>query len=223
MSKKIAVVLSGCGYLDGAEITEAVLSLYFLDRAGAEVQCFAPDRDQMHVVDHASGEAAEGETRNVLRESARIARGQVEPLADARMADFDGLVIPGGFGAAKNLSTFATQGTSCDVDTDLVRLIDEALEARKPIAAVCIAPAVVAAALAKLDRKGARVTIGTDEGTAEAIQSLGSAHQNCQVTEVAVDSTNRIVTAPAFMFETGRARVGEGIEKAIGQLMTWLG
>jgi enhancing lycopene biosynthesis protein 2 len=217
---KVAVILSGCGYLDGAEIQEAVFSLYFLDRAGAEVRCFAPDRDQMHVVDHLRGEPTE-ETRNVRVESARIARGEVDALCDARMDDFDALVIPGGFGAAKNLSSFATEGAGASVDEDFVRLVGEAVSARKPIVAICISPAVLAAALAKVGSK-ATVTIGNDAGTASAIESLGSTHSDCPVHEAVIDEEHRIISTPAYMLGPGPKGVGAGIEQAIGTLMGWL-
>jgi enhancing lycopene biosynthesis protein 2 len=217
---RVGVVLSGCGFLDGAEVHEAVLSLYFLDRAGVEIACFAPDVEQLHVVDHLSGEATK-ETRNVLVESARIARGRVRPLAEATIDDLDGLVIPGGFGAAKNLSSFAVDGPQAKVDGELVRLVTEAFEANKPICAICIAPAVLAAALA-VSGKSAELTIGTDPGTAQAIEALGSTHVSCAVDQAAVDETHKIVTTPAYMLGEGPADVGAGIEKAIATLLRWI-
>jgi enhancing lycopene biosynthesis protein 2 len=155
---KAAVVLSGCGFMDGAEIQESVLTLYFLDRAGIEVACFAPDRPQLHVVDHLTGKATD-ERRNVLVEAARIARGAIQDLAEAKMADFDALVMPGGFGVAKNLSDFATRGPEAAVNPELVRLVDEAVNANKPIVAVCISPAVLAAALSEIGAAAPRTRI----------------------------------------------------------------
>lgn len=221
MPAKVGVVLSGCGYLDGAEIQEAVLTLYFLDRAGIEVQCYAPDRPQMHVVDHRSGEATEG-SRNVLLEAARICRGQVLPLADAAMSGLDALVLPGGYGVAKNLSDFAVKGVEGSVDADLVRVIDESLAAKKPILAMCISPAVLALAL-KGKGRGVTVTIGQDTDTAAAVEALGARHQNCDVSEVAVDADLRVVSTPAYMLEKGPAAVASGIEAAVAQLVDWLG
>jgi enhancing lycopene biosynthesis protein 2 len=217
---RVAVVLSGCGYLDGAEIQEAVFSLYFLDRAGASVQCFAPDKDQMHVVDHLTGQPT-NETRNVLRESARIARGEIKALSEARMADFDALVMPGGYGVAKNLSSFATQGANADVDPDLLRLIGEAHAARKPILAICISPAILAAALKK-SGAAASLTVGNDAETAQAIEALGSTHENCPVNDYVADEQAKVISTPAYMLGPGPKDVAAGIEGSIQTLMSWL-
>lgn len=219
--KRVGVVLAGCGFLDGAEIHESVLSLYFLERAGLTPRCFAPDRPQMHVVDHLTGQPT-GETRNVLVEAARIARGAIEPLDRARMDELDALVLPGGYGVAKNLSDFAIRGPEADVEPDLVRLIGEALSRGKPIVAICISPAILAAALRRLGIGGARLTIGDDPDTAAAITALGGAHQVCPVDHVVIDERHRIISTPAYMLGPGPRDVGAGIERAIVALAAWL-
>jgi enhancing lycopene biosynthesis protein 2 len=218
---RVGVVLSGCGFIDGAEIQEAVFTLLFLDRAGATVECFAPNKPQMHVVNHLDGEPT-GETRNVLVESARIARGKVRDLAEAKMDDLDALALPGGYGVAKNLSSFATAGKDADVDEDLVRLIGEAVKAKKPILAICISPAILAAALAKHGAT-AKLTIGDDAGTAEAIEALGSSHQRCPVERAVVDEEHKIVSTPAYMLGPSPKGVAAGIEQGVAKLMSWLG
>lgn len=217
---RAGVVLSGCGHLDGTEIHEAVFSLLYLDREGFEVRCFAPDKPLHHVVNHVTGQAGD-ETRNVLVESARIARGRVTPLSQATMADLDALVLPGGNGAAKNLSDVAFAGRAAKVDEDVVRLIGEAWAAKKPIVAICIAPAVVAAALHKLGHS-AKVTIGNDAGTAEMIEGLGCTHENCIVSAACVDGIHQIITTPAYMLGPGPKDVAAGIEAAIVALRKML-
>lgn len=217
---KVGVVLAGNGYLDGAETQEAVLTLYFLERHGAEVHCFAPDKDQMHVVNHLTGKPTD-ETRNVLVESARIARGNIEDVKNAKMADLDALVLPGGFGVAKNLSNFAVKGTDAEVDPEVARLVSETVEQGKPLVAICISPALVAAALKGSD-KHATLTIGTDADTAGALEAMGAKHQDCPVEKVVVDETNRIITTPAYMLGPGPRQVGAGIEQSIDKLMDWL-
>ena len=208
MSKRVCVVLSGCGFLDGAEIQEAVITLLAFDRAGAVVVCAAPDKPQYHVVDHRTQEVVPGETRNVLTEAARIARGAVVPLSSVYAEHFDALFLPGGFGAAKNLSTVAFDGAYAKVDPDVARVIREFRAAGKPIGAVCIAPAVVIAAL----REG-MVTLGADPGP---IPAMGGSHVACPVTELLVDHERKIVTAPAYMYGDARiSKVAEGIEKAV--------
>lgn len=222
MSARVAVILSGCGYLDGAEVQEAVLSLYFLDCAGAKVRCFAPEREQMHVVDHATGEALSGESRSVRQESARIARGEVGDLAQLKIEEFDALVIPGGYGVAKNLSTFATQGPSGEVHPEMQRVVSAAVKAKLPTAAICIAPAVVAMVLSK-EKQSATLTIGQDPETAQAIESLGVSHQVCQPGEIVVDAQSKIVSTPAYMLDSSPKDVGAGIEAAIAQVLSWVG
>lgn len=212
MGKRILVVLSGCGFLDGSELHEAVLSLLALDRAGARVTCAAPDKP-FAVVDHRTRKPT-GESRNVLTEAARIARGHIEPLSAVRAADFDGIFLPGGFGAAKNLSTVATEGPRATVEPDLVALLRAFRAAGKPIGAVCIAPAVVVAAL----REG-EVTIGDDAGTAAAIAAMGGENIVCPVTEMHVDRARKLVTAPAYMYESHIAAVAQGIDAAVARFM----
>lgn len=207
--KRVLVILSGCGFLDGAEIHEAVISLLALDRRGAQVQCAAPDKAQHHVVDHRTGQPT-AETRNVLTEAARIARGKIVPLSAVSADDFDAVFLPGGFGAAKNLSTVAFDGPAAQVDPDLARVLQAFRSQGKPIGAVCIAPAVLVAAL----REG-EVTIGDDPGTASAITAMGGAHYACPVTELHVDQARKIVTAPAYMYDARIADVAQGIEKAV--------
>ncbi len=191
---KVAVVLSGCGYLDGAEVREAVLALLALDKAGAEVSIFAPDIDQHHVVNHLTGEETK-ETRNVLVESARIARGDVKPLSEAKEEAFDALVLPGGFGVAKNLSDIAFKGPEGEVMPEFAQLIQAFYRAGKPIGAICIAPAALVKALAGETK--AHVTIGEDADG--LIAGLGGEHQDCATRGMVIDDTNHLVSCSAYM------------------------
>lgn len=214
---KIGVVLSGCGVYDGSEIHEAVLTLYFLQKNGAEVLIMAPDIDQMHVVNHLKGEPT-GEKRNVLVESARIARGAIVDIAQVKASDFDALAFPGGFGAAKNLTTFAVDGPDCKINPEVLRLVRETISARKPLAAICIAPVIVAKALEGTDITSS-ITIGNEEATAQGINSLGAKHVNCPVKEYVVDRKNNIITTPAYMLGQNIVEVAEGIEKTCKELL----
>ncbi len=216
MSKTVGVVLSGCGFLDGAEIHEATLTLLALDQAGATIKAYAPDVDQLHVVDHKAGAPVDGATRNVLAESARIARCEVEDIATAKADDLDALIFPGGFGAAKNLSTFATEGTAMTVDPHVDRLIKEMHLAKKPLGFICIAPAVAAKVLGEVRPK---LTIGNDAGTAEALEALGATHVECPVDDTVVDAPLKIVSTPAYMLGPSIAPVNRGISKLVGQVL----
>jgi len=217
MSKKVAVVLSGCGFLDGAEIHESVLTLLALDQHGAKYTCCAPDVPQAGVVDHVTHKPAEG-SRNVLHESARIARGEIVDIKSVRAADFDALVLPGGYGAARNLCDFATKGAQCSVNAEVERVVGEFLQARKPIGAICIAPALVARVAGKRAIQ-AKLTIGQDRGTADALVAMGCVHENQPVTEIAVDNDHRIVSTPAYMLGPGPAQVWEGIRKLVEKVL----
>jgi enhancing lycopene biosynthesis protein 2 len=219
---RVAVCLSGCGFLDGSEIHEAVLTLLALDRGGAEIVCCAPDKNQADVVDHQTQGAVPDQRRNVLTESARIARGDVKPIAAIRAADIDALIFPGGFGAAKNLCTFAANGPDCTVDPDVERLVKEMVAAKKPIGAMCIAPALVARIVGK-QKIRAKLTIGTDPGTAAAINRMGASHCECPTTEMVADPEHKIVSTPAYMTGKGPADICAGIEKLVAEVLRMVG
>ncbi|MGB1139259.1 MAG: isoprenoid biosynthesis glyoxalase ElbB [Halioglobus sp.] len=212
---KVAVVLSGCGVYDGAEINEAVLTLLSLEQQGAQYQCFAPDIDQLHVINHLTGEPVEGETRNVRVEAARIARGNVLDLADARASDFDALVVPGGFGAAKNLCDFAVAGPEMTVQQDFLSVARAFHEAGKPIGLICIAPVMAAA----ICGEGTRCTIGNDEETAQAIAAMGGEHLACPVSEARVDAEKKMVTTPAYMLAGSVSEAYGGISECVKEVL----
>jgi enhancing lycopene biosynthesis protein 2 len=214
---RVGVCLSGCGVYDGSEIHEAVITLLALDRAGAEAVCMAPDVEQMHVIDHRTGEPVE-ERRNVLTESARIARGQIVDLAEVHASQLDALILPGGFGAAKNLCDFAVKGGNSQANPELARLLREMLEARKPVGAICIAPAAVAAALRGKGLKET-LTIGNDEETAAGLEALGARHASCPVDQFRVDLAHRIVSTPAYMLAGRISEAAEGIERLVAEVL----
>ncbi|MFT6300271.1 MAG: enhancing lycopene biosynthesis protein 2 [Saprospiraceae bacterium] len=211
MNKKIAVILSGCGVFDGAEIYESILTLLYLDKAGAQVQCFAPDMQQMHVVNHLTGDVVENESRNVLIEAARLVRGDIKNLAEAEAKDFGAVIIPGGFGAAKNLCNFAIKGAALSVNEDLKQFVQAMCQAKKPVGAMCIAPAMAG----KLFGKGVRFTIGNDKSTAQAIESTGAMHETCTVYDVCIDEHNLLITTPAYMLAKNISEAAIGIEKLV--------
>lgn len=215
-TKKIAVILSGCGVYDGSEIHETVLTLLALNRAGVEVQCYAPNIPQHHVINHLNGEVVEGEIRNVLTESARLARGKIQDLAKCKAATIDGAIFPGGYGAAKNLSDFAWEGARCEIDPAVAKFVKAMHDAKKPMAFFCISP-VIAAKL--LGSSGVQLTIGNDPATSKGIEELGAKHVVRDVKEVLVDETNRIVSTPAYMYDAPIAHVAEGIDKCVAALL----
>lgn len=216
--KKVGVLLSGCGVFDGSEIHEAVLTMLFLDQAGAEIICMAPDIPQAHVINHLTQEEM-SESRNVLVESARIARGEIKKLSDVQADDLEALIIPGGFGSAKNLSDFAFKGHGGEVNSDVKRLIDDMVDANKPIGALCIAPATVGMALKD---KSPELTIGSDEATIGALRALGVKHTVCAVDEIAIDVKNKIVTTPAYMLGPGIKEIATGIEKLVQKILSMI-
>lgn len=215
---KIGVVLAGCGVFDGSEIHETVITLLALDRAGAEVVCMAPNMEQMHVVNHLSGEVATEESRNVLVESARIARGEIKDISEINASDIDALIVPGGFGAAKNLCDFAVNGPQCSVNSEVARLVNEMVNAKKPLAAICIAPTLIAKILSD-NGKSAQLTIGNDSGTAQAIETMGAKHINCSVSDYVVDKELKLVSTPAYMLAGSISEAAEGIEKTVKTLL----
>lgn len=209
----VLVILSGCGVFDGSEIHESVITLLHLDRHDAKINFASPDVDQMHVVNHHTGKPTT-EKRNVRVESARIARGPVQDIAEVHGDRFDAVIFPGGFGAAKNLCSFATQGHECEVNPDVARVLREAHEAGRPIGLICISPTIGAKVF-----PGCTVTIGTDPGTADAIKKMGSHHLPRHTNEVCVDEAHRIVSTPAYMSAKRIGQVHEGIGRLVDQVM----
>lgn len=207
---QVAVVLSGCGVFDGSEIHEAVFSLLSLARHGLSVQCFAPNVPQMHVINHVTGKVAEGETRNVLVEAARIARGEIKGLNDFDPHQYDAVVFPGGFGAAKNLSRFAVDGPTATVEDSVVRCVRGVHAARKPIVALCISPVLLASVL-----DGVTVTVGNDPVAARSIRDMGAVHVEAKVDEPVIDMNNRIVTVPCYMLDAPIEKIAGAVENAV--------
>ena len=212
--KKVAVILSGCGVYDGAEIHESVITLLRLSQRGAQVQCFAPNIEQHHVLNHLTGEEM-AEKRNVLVESARIARGEVKDVREAKVEDFDALIVPGGFGAAKNLSDFAFKGDQCEVQPDVLALAKAFAAAKKPVGLICIAPAMAA----RIYGEGVECTVGTDEGTAKALTNMGAKHIDCAVEDIVEDKDRKLVTTPAYMLAQSIAEAASGINKAVDRVL----
>ncbi len=218
--KKVGVLLSGCGVNDGAEIHESVLTMLFLDKAGVEMILMAPNIDQMHVINHYTGQEME-EYRNVLVESSRIARGEIKDMAEVSGNDLDALIIPGGFGVAKNLCDYAMAGPECSVNPDVYRLIVELRLMNKPIGAICIAPVMMAKILGEQE-ESANMTIGYDETTSKDIISMGSKHVDCPATEMIIDEDKKIVTTPAYMEANSIKEAADGIEQLIKKVLSMI-
>jgi len=222
MAKKVAVILSGCGVYDGAEIHESVITLLALSRAGAEVVIAAPFGEQAQVVNHQSGEVAASERRRIEVEAARIARGTVVDLATLHATELDAIIFPGGFGAAKNLCSYAFDGPGLKVHPEVERLTLELARAHKPIGAMCIAPVATAKVLAGAGLK-VKVTIGDDPTTSAHIEGFGATHQRCAVDEIVVDRQHKVVTTPAYMLARSIKEAAAGIEKLVGAVLELCG
>ncbi len=214
---KVAVVLSGCGVFDGSEIHESVITLLALSCAGVSYQCMAPNIHQAHVVNHLTGQIADGESRNVLVESARIARGDIIDIATANCHDYAAVFFPGGFGAAKNLSDFAFNGNACQVQPDVLNFAKAMAAANKPACYICIAPTLVPRIYGQ-----AQLTIGNDQTTAQAIEDMGGEHIDCPVQEFVIDKIHKLVTTPAYMLAQNIAEAAAGIEAAVGATLAMI-
>ena len=219
-SPKVAVLLAGCGHLDGAEVREAVLTLLALDHHGATYQCIAPNADQQQVINHVTGQPVPGAVRNILEEASRIARmGQCLDLAKARVEHYDALIMPGGYGVAKNLCSFATKGVDGEVRPDVEAFLLGFFEARKPVGAICIAPALVGLALS--GQESVDLTLGNDAGCATAMRKLGQHHKDtANAREIVIDEVHKLVSTPAYMFDDARlSDVFVGIERCVAEVL----
>ena len=214
MAKKIGVVLSGCGVMDGAEIHESVITLLAIDRENAEAVCMAPDVEQMHVINHLTNSETPGEKRNVLVEAARIARGKIKDIKEVNASDLDAVIFPGGFGAAKNLCDFAVKGENCHVHPEVGRLVRDMVKAKKPIGVACIAPALMGK-VASETGESVKLTIGNDPDTAAALKKMGVDHVDSPVTEIVVDEEHKIVSTPAYMLAQRISEAATGINKLV--------
>ncbi|NRB67747.1 MAG: isoprenoid biosynthesis glyoxalase ElbB [Vibrio sp.] len=212
--KKIAVILSGSGVFDGAEIHESVLALHAIEKQGASWHCFAPNIEQLHVINHVTGEEM-AETRNVLTEAARIARGNIEDVAKLNAEEFDALLVPGGFGAAKNLTDFAVNGAECSINTHVASACRAFAHARKPAGYLCIAPAIIP----MIYDNGVKGTIGNDEATASAFNALGGEHIACEVDDIVFDEEHKVLSTPAYMLAGNISQAASGIEKLVNKLV----
>ena len=214
MTKQVAVVLAGCGVFDGSEIYETTLTLLRLDQLGIDYRCFAPDIEQYHVVNHLTQEPVEGESRNVLQESARLARGDIQPLSELESDAFDAVIVPGGFGVAKNLSDFAVEAENMQVLDALKDTLVGFWKDAKPIGLMCIAPVLVP----RLLGDSIAVTVGHDPGVAGAISTMGGLHRSCAVDDIVVDLEHRVVTTPAYMLATRISDAATGIFKLVDRI-----
>lgn len=210
---KFAIVLAGCGVFDGAEIHEATLTMLAIDKAGSTYQCFAPNIEQHHVINHITRNEMP-EKRNVLVEAARIARGNIKDLVEYKADDFDALIFPGGFGVAKNLSSLAFDGPKLTVNTTVSEKVKETVEAKKPIGALCIAPVVMAKIL-----EGAKVTVGQDEGTIKAITTMGGEHINTSHGEIIIDPKYKLVTTPCYMLDASISQIEQGAANVVQAIL----
>ncbi|MFV0483006.1 MAG: isoprenoid biosynthesis glyoxalase ElbB [Bacteroidales bacterium] len=208
--KKIAIILSGCGVMDGAEIHESVLTMLAISQQNCSYDIYAPSINQAHVINHLKGEICNKQSRNVLEESARIARGDIKALSSLCINDYDILALPGGFGVAKNLSNFAFEGADCEVNKEVETAIKNMHLNNKPIIALCIAPIIVAASLGKGD-----LTIGNDKGTANAINSLGARHVESKIGEIVIDKENKLISTACYMLEPTLSELAYSISKAV--------
>jgi len=215
--KKIALVLTGCGFKDGTEIRESVAALWALDTENAETHCFAPDKAQFDVVNCLTGETEKSQIRNQLTEAARIARGKIRPLSELNPDLYDCLLLPGGFGAAKNLCSFALNGAKGSVHEELKKIILSMHNSQKPVGAICIAPAILALAITD---KNIRLTLGSTSEASVEIEKLGHTHIECKTSDCVVDLKHKIVTTPAYMDDDAALKdVFTGIHKAVRELL----
>lgn len=215
---RCAVILSGCGYLDGAEVFESVLTLLALSQRGVEYQCFAPDKAQMHVVNHLTGEEQAGASRNVLEESGRIVRGDVRALDTLNPEEFDALLVPGGYGVAKNLCDFAVKGRSMTVDEQMLSVCKAFADAAKPAGYLCIAPALIA----RVYGEGTVCSIGFDADTAAELAAMGASHKECAVDDIVVDEAKKVVPTPAHMEAQSILDAQVGITKLVNRVLDFL-
>jgi len=215
--KKVAVILSGCGVYDGSEIYESTLTLLALDQAGIAYQCMAPNIEQMHVINHLTGDEMP-ETRNVLVESARLARGEIIDVAEANVDDYNGLVFPGGFGAAKNLSDFAVEGEEMRINAQVAEFSKAMNRQGKVIGMMCIAPVMAA----KLFGEGVECTVGNDVDTAAAIDAMGGQHQVCSFNECHIDTKNKLVSTPAYMLAGSLSEASQSVNRLVAEVIKLL-
>lgn len=213
-NKKVAIILSGCGVYDGSEINEVVLTILSLELRNVSYQCFAPDIEQYHVIDHLKGRDI-SECRNVLTESARIVRGNIRNLKECNPDEFDAVIIPGGFGVAKNLSDFAFKGANLEINAGLLSTLKDFKDKSKPAGYMCIAPVL----LPSVYGSGVILTIGNDADTISLVHEMGGVHKTANVDEVVIDQTCKVVSTPAYMLAQSVSEAYAGIDKLVEEVI----
>lgn len=216
MNKKIAIILSGCGVYDGSEIYESTLTFLAIEHCHSTYQCFAPDIEQTEVVNHLTGDVMAGEKRNVLVESARLCRGNIKPLSELNADEFDGLIFPGGFGAAKNLCNFASKGADAEINDEVYKATRAFADVKKPVGFICIAPAMIPL----IYKKGVQLTIGNDNDTAQKLHDMGAVHIECGVDDFVVDLVKHVVSTPAYMLAENITQAHDGIQNLVTELIS---
>jgi enhancing lycopene biosynthesis protein 2 len=220
--KKFAVILCGAGNLDGSEIHEATLALLAIDELNCQYQCFASDTAQGRVMNFVTGQPEVNESRNQLKEAARIARGKIKPLTDLKVQDFDALILPGGFGVAFSLCNFAEKGHQAQIQPEISEIIQVFHAAKKTIGAICISPALIALAL-KDKTQNLTLTLGNEEdASGKEIEKLNCKVIPCKPDEYIIDQENLIVSTPAYMNATRISEVKNGIEKLVKAVLELL-
>jgi enhancing lycopene biosynthesis protein 2 len=222
---KIGVLLSGCGVYDGAEIQETVFALLAIEELGAEAICLSVNKNQHHVVNHLTGEEMP-ESRNMLVEAARIARGAVHDISTFDNTQIDALVIPGGFGSAKNFTTWAFEGPNGSILPEIKELIQQCISDKKPIAALCVSPVIVGLALNQSDLQ-ATMTLGTDKekspyeinAFSSGLSQTGVQVEMKTIREIALDEKLKIVSAPCYMMDASIVEIRTNIQQAMQALI----
>ena len=216
MKKKIAIIIGGCGHRDGSEIHETTMTMLAVEEHGATYQMFAPNRNQYHVLNHLDGTEMQ-EQRNMLVEAARIARGNILPLENFDVNQFDAVIFPGGFGVAKNFFNYAFKGVDCEVDEQIAHIIKSVHQAGKPIGALCISPVLMAKILGNIT-----VTIGQDAKTARDIEQMGATNVNTSNGDVVTDKKNKIFSTPCYMLDANLVDIHEDAYNLVEAMMEYM-
>ena len=216
--KKTAIILSGCGQVDGSETHETILTILALEQHNLDWEGLAPSGLQTEVYDHYTNTKENISPSSMITEAARLVRGNITIINAVNASDYAAVIIPGGAGVIKNLSNYSTAGINFTIHPELLAFMATIVRLQIPAGFICIAPILIP----KLYGNKPKLTIGSNVELAAKIVQIGGEHCDCLANDIVIDHAQKIVSTPANMVAKNIVEVYHGIYKLVTQIANWI-